>query len=137
MWPRRIVLVDGHSDFRQLVALLLRARQHQVVEACDGATGLAAIEEERPDAVFVDLEVAGPSAHDLARHVRRDPALGSVVLVALNGGDDPDAAARAIEAGFDVCLTAPTSADELEAALRTPMMTRQDPEQATMFDSTG
>jgi DNA-binding response OmpR family regulator len=137
MWPRRIVLVDGHSDFRQLVSLLLRARRHEVVEACDGATGLAAIEEERPDAVFVDLEVAGPSAYELARRVRRDHELASVVLIALHDGHDSGQVARAIEAGFDVCLTAPTSADELEAALRTPMMVQQDAAQPSMFDSTG
>jgi CheY-like chemotaxis protein len=137
MWPRRIVLVDGHSDFRQLVSLLLRARRHDVVEAGDGATGLAAIEEDRPDAVFVDLEIAGPSAHELARRVRNDPELASVVLVAIHNGDDSEEIERAIEAGFDVCLTAPTSADELEAALRTPRIVHQQAAHPSMFDSAG
>ena len=137
MWPRRIVLVDGHKDFRQLVSLLFRARRHDVVEACDGTTGLTAIERERPDAVFIDLQVAAPNAYEVARRVRARPELASVLLVAISDGDDPDERQRAIEAGFDTCLVKPTSADELEAALRTPAAANEQAEQPNMYDSAG
>jgi CheY-like chemotaxis protein len=118
MWPRRVVLVDHQADSRSLASLLMRARGHRVLEASDVDGGFELIQKEVPDVVFVESTRHDTSAQDLARRVRAQPELASVLLVAVSDGTlEPE---RALAAGFDLHLTKPVSSDDLEHAMRHP-----------------
>ncbi|AKU92044.1 response regulator [Vulgatibacter incomptus] len=53
----KILLVDGDSRFRELLAGLLRARKHEVYEAGGGEAGDAALREVAPELVIVDASL--------------------------------------------------------------------------------
>ena len=68
---------------------------------------------DRPDVVFSDIGMPGMDGYELARQLRKEPGLASVVLVALTGyGQDHDRQ-RAKEAGFDFHLVKPVSFESL------------------------
>ncbi len=55
---RRCVVVDSDADVRGLLKTLLAGEDVEVVaEAGDGMQGLVAIEEHRPDLVFLDIDM--------------------------------------------------------------------------------
>ena len=55
---RRCVIVDSDADVRGLLKTLLEGERVEVVaEAGDGMQGLVAIEEHRPDLVFLDIDM--------------------------------------------------------------------------------
>jgi two-component system, chemotaxis family, CheB/CheR fusion protein len=113
----RIVLVEDQADAREMLSLLLTARGHEVVEAVDGAAAIEHIERVRPDAALVDIGLPTMSGYEVARRIRENPTLDSVVLVALTGyGTHADIEA-AIAAGFDEHLTKPVETERLEAIL--------------------
>jgi two-component system, chemotaxis family, CheB/CheR fusion protein len=114
---RTIVLVEDQPDARRMMQLLLETNGRQVYTADNGLQGAELIEELRPDLAIVDLGLPVMSGYDLARRVRRNPALGGTRLVALSGyGQDADVQA-ALEAGFDQHLTKPPDPDHLEQVL--------------------
>ena len=57
------------------------------------------------------------SGYEVARRVRREPALGGAVLVALTGYGREEDRRQAIAAGFDHHLVKPVDADALEGLL--------------------
>ena len=63
--PMSVLIVDDHARFRARARRLLEAEGYAIVgEAQDGASGLAAAEELRPDVVLLDvhLPVSVPSS---------------------------------------------------------------------------
>ncbi|MEM9693773.1 MAG: response regulator, partial [Myxococcota bacterium] len=53
--PSKVLVVDDDEGSRELMRRALRVGGHRVVEAEDGALGLAALREERPDLILLDL----------------------------------------------------------------------------------
>jgi len=113
----RAVVVDDNPDLRELVADLLTSYGHEVRTASDGPTGLALIQEHRPDVALVDIGLPGLDGYGLARAIRAELPDLQVRLVAMTGyGQDHDRA-RALEAGFDVHIVKPASAATILHAL--------------------
>ena len=53
--PKKILIVEDDSDFRDIYALFLQGESHQVLTACHGQEGLAILEKETPDLIILDL----------------------------------------------------------------------------------
>jgi CheY-like chemotaxis protein len=104
-----ILVVEDDADSREGLRLLLEASGHRVETAATGPDGLAKLVSGAHDTAIVDIDLPGMNGYEIARRVRRVPALRDVRLIALTGyGRDKDRAA-AHDAGFDVHLTKPVS----------------------------
>jgi CheY-like chemotaxis protein/anti-sigma regulatory factor (Ser/Thr protein kinase) len=114
---RRIVLVEDQADAREMLSLLLAAKGHEVTEAVDGPSALEEIARVRPDAALVDIGLPTMSGYEVARRIRKDPSLDSVVLIALTGYGMEADIETASEAGFDQHLTKPVESGRLELLL--------------------
>jgi CheY-like chemotaxis protein/two-component sensor histidine kinase len=112
----QVLIVDDQEDVADATAALAEALGHDVHTAYDGASALAFARRQRVDVIVADIGMPEMSGYDLAMHVRRDPALRHLKLVALTGyGRDRDHA-RVMSSGFDLHLTKPVTADELQSA---------------------
>jgi DNA-binding NarL/FixJ family response regulator len=84
-----ILIVDDHAGFRVQARALLEADGFVVVgEAHDGATGLAAARELRPDFVLLDIGLPDVEGFDVARELAID---GPPPLVVLTSSRDASA----------------------------------------------
>jgi CheY-like chemotaxis protein len=98
---RRIVIVEDNADAREVLRFALEVAGHEVHDAYDGPSGLAAIMIQRPD----------------ARKARA--AMGSALhLIALTGYGQPDDKRQALEAGFDTHLVKPVEPEILLDAIQ-------------------
>jgi PAS domain S-box-containing protein len=77
----RILVVDDHPDNRDLAATLLHYRGHTVLEAADGAEGLAIIRAGQPDLVITDLLMPVMDGYEFVRELRADPALAATRVI--------------------------------------------------------
>ena len=110
---RRVLVVDDNRDAAESLAEVLGIMGHEVRAAHDGATGVAAAAEFRPDVVLMDLGMPGVDGYEAARRIRAEPRGAGPVLVALTGwGSDGDRR-RTQDAGFDRHLVKPVDADAL------------------------
>jgi CheY-like chemotaxis protein len=104
-----VLVVDDDPDVRRWLVAAVRSLGHRVLEAADGASGLAALEED-PDLALLDFAMPGMNGAELAQAIReRRPDLP--VLMA-TGYADP----AALPAGLRV-LRKPFALSDLEAAL--------------------
>ena len=110
---RRILLVDDNHDFADSLASVLGAMGHEVRVERDGAAGLAAAREFRPELAFLDIGMPGMNGYDLAQALRAEPLTAGVVLVALTGFSQPADRQRAKEAGFDDYYVKPVEIERL------------------------
>lgn len=114
--PRRIVIVEDNADVRELLGLKLRRLGHAVDAVADGASGVTAIVDGKPDLALVDIGLPGLDGYEVATQVRQ--SLGpDVVLVAVSGFGQPEDKRRAFEAGFDEHITKPADVHDIENLL--------------------
>jgi CheY-like chemotaxis protein len=114
---KRVLVVDDNADSAASLALYLSLNGHEVRTATDGFGALRAARDLRPDAVVLDIGLPDLNGYEVARALRRDPDLGSVILVALTGHTGAEAAQRSREAGFDFHLAKPADPGEVRAIL--------------------
>src|SRR5689334_846377 len=65
------LIIDDDPCMRLLVHDFLEQSGMQVEEASDGAEGLAAIQERKPDAVLLDIEMPGKDGFAVCRELRK------------------------------------------------------------------
>ncbi len=113
----RVLLVEDSADARVALRALLERWGHEVEEAADGASGLAAARRFRPHAVIVDLGLPGMDGLELAEAIRATAQGATTLLIALTGHGRADDRRRAQSARFDAFLVKPADPEELRQIL--------------------
>jgi CheY-like chemotaxis protein len=67
--------------------------------------------------VFLDIELPVLSGYEVARHLRQQPGLENVLLVATTGHAEEEVRLRAHDAGFDAHLAKPYRLDAVSRFL--------------------
>jgi len=116
--PLRTLVIDDNPDVADSLEMLMESFGAEVRVAYDGASGVEAAAEFRPDIAFVDIRMPGIDGHETARRLRARLGKNTPTLIALSGlGQDKDRKLSE-DAGFDMHLTKPVSAEALEALFR-------------------
>lgn len=114
---RSILVVDDDPISRELVALLLSAEGHVVTLAASGNEAVrmirAAEEDNRPNAILVDLQMPGMSGDKLAERLRSNVGTGVTILAM-------SATEPATRGQFDGFLRKPIDANVLASLLGAP-----------------
>jgi CheY-like chemotaxis protein len=117
--PRRcrLLYVEDHADSVMLVKGLLEGRKDLLLlHAADAKLGIELARTQRPEAILIDVDLAGMSALEFMAVLRADPATAAIPILALGANAAPKAIVKALEAGFFQVLTKPLqSAPFLEA----------------------
>jgi CheY-like chemotaxis protein len=85
----------------------LQARGHITHTANDGAQGVQAAKEFRPEIVLVDIGLPNLDGYETCRRIRSEPEGKDMVLVALSGYGQAADVQEAHSAGFDHYLLKP------------------------------
>jgi DNA-binding NtrC family response regulator len=114
----RVLVVDDEFLIRWSIAETLGAAGHEVTEAPDAASALAALEETPdPDVVLMDFRL--PDSNDLgvlAKIRRLAPATAVVMMTAVG---TPEVTAGALQLGACKVLSKPFNMHDLEDIVRT------------------
>ncbi|MFI5024991.1 MAG: response regulator [Alphaproteobacteria bacterium] len=115
---KRILVVEDTEDNRQILRDLLTAAGFEMVEAEDGAAGVAAAERERPDLILMDIQLPVMDGYEATRRIKANAALKHIPIIAVTSyalsGDEEKARA----AGCDGYVTKPFSPRQLLAKVR-------------------
>ena len=115
---RRVLVVDGHQVFADLLALALSAETDLecVGTAFTIASALELATLQRPDVVIADIQLGNDSGLDAARRIRG--LMPGVVIVITSTYDDPGWAGRAAQAGANAFALKSGSLQELLILVR-------------------
>jgi CheY-like chemotaxis protein len=115
--PLRILVVDDDRDTVSTMAVILRLSGVAVVTASGGDEALALSRLCCPDAILLDVAMPGTDGWELARQIRRDPALKATYLVCVTGlGSDSDRQ-QSTDAGCDEHWVKPMDPGQLDTLL--------------------
>ncbi|HYF41038.1 MAG TPA: PAS domain S-box protein [Ramlibacter sp.] len=112
--PRRVLIIDDNRDAADTLAAAIELCGHRVQTAYDGASGLAAAQQARPDCILLDLGMPGMDGHEVARALRAQPEHRQCLIVAVTGWGQSADRALTQQSGFDAHLVKPAS---IEAVL--------------------
>lgn len=114
---RPILIVDDDPKIVRLVRAYLEREGYGTVTASDGPAALAAIEDERPALVVLDLMLPGLDGRAVIRAVRREPD-GDVPIIVLSARGGTLDRIAGLEDGADDYLPKPFSPAELVVRVR-------------------
>jgi CheY-like chemotaxis protein len=103
----RVLVVDDNVDTVTTLAMLVKESGHDVRTVYDGSSVLEAALDYRPNVVLLDIGLPGLNGFEVAKQLRRQPALQNAVLVAMTGYGRESDLQRSQEAGFDHHLVKP------------------------------
>jgi signal transduction histidine kinase/CheY-like chemotaxis protein len=114
----RILVVDDGDETREMVAAILEKRGARVTALPSAGEALAALAEQKPDVLILDLELADADGDSLIEKIRALPAAegGATPAAALAAFASIDRT-RALLAGFQLQLAKPVRPAELVAAV--------------------
>ncbi len=103
-----VLHVEDNPANRVLVKNILATLDDvRVIEAADGANGIALAEHYRPDLIILDINLVDIDGYEVLRRIREMPHTAKIPVLALSAGALPGDIARGLKAGFSVYLTKP------------------------------
>ena len=111
----RVLVVEDEESYREALAYMLRKEGFDVVEAADGAAGLAEYDRTGADIVLLDLMMPGLPGTEVCRQLR---LRGPVPVIMVTARDSEIDKVVGLELGADDYVTKPFSHRELVARIR-------------------
>ncbi|MGE5618078.1 MAG: response regulator [Sphingomonadaceae bacterium] len=111
----KILVVDDDDVARPVVVNLLKQAGHRVIEACDGVEGVSKYEDERPDAVFMDITMPRMDGLNALVAIRRKDPKARVIMV--TAAAEMQIAMTAIKKGARDYIVKPFKVQRILAAL--------------------
>lgn len=113
--PAKIAIVDDEVHIRALLEQTLEELdgEPEILTAANGAEGLALIERERPQLVFLDVMMPLMNGYDVCAAVRSAPALAGTVIVMLTAKGQESDRTRGLASGAHHFVTKPFDPDEI------------------------
>lgn len=107
-----ILLIDDETDYSETMEFWLMANGYHVRSVSSGKDGLEAIQRERPDIVFLDMQMPGMDGIETLHAIRREYRDLPVIMVTAYATEEKEKEAMSLGAsGFFA-----KGADFLEAA---------------------
>lgn len=97
----KVLVADDDMNVRLLTRQCLESEGMEVVEAADGQEAIDAFVRERPDFVFLDVEMPGMTGLEVCRRIRAMPQGENIPVMIVTGSDDR----QSIDEGFDAGAT--------------------------------
>src|SRR6266581_5088058 len=94
-----VLLVDDDPQVREVVRINLEMEGYAVREAANAEDGLAALEEEAPDLILLDVMMPQVDGWEMLRRVQERHGVGSIPVVMFSGQLESTAKREAEERG--------------------------------------
>jgi len=114
----RVLVIDDEPDVLLLCRVNLRHDGHEVLEAPDGATGLASATQTPPDVVILDLMLPAMDGYAVLESLRGSAATEHVPILVLSARAQVEDRRRVLESGADAFLAKPFAPHHLAEIVR-------------------
>ena len=112
----KVLLVDDEQEFIETLSERLEMRDMEAKLALDGEQALAAVQDDEPDVILLDLKMPGMDGMEVLRRIKK--AYPHVQVVMLTGhGTDKDEE-QALRLGAYAYLQKPVDLERLVTTLR-------------------
>ncbi len=113
-----VLVVDDSPTVRKIVQLTLQRERIHVVTAGDGLSALAAVADEQPDLILLDVMLPRMDGYNICQVVRKNMAYRDLPIIMLSGKDGLFDKMRGKLAGSTEYITKPFDSAELVQAVK-------------------
>jgi excisionase family DNA binding protein len=113
-----VLIVDDDAQLREFVRVNLEMDGYAVREAGSAQEGLAALGEEPPDLVLLDVMMPAVDGFEMLRRMQEQHGLGSVPVIMFSGKVDEESAMRAAREGAQAFIGKPFDPQQLIASTK-------------------
>ena len=115
---KKVLSVDDSPSVRQMIKLTLSAAGYEVIEAGDGAEGLAKARATPVQRVITDLNMPNMNGLAFIGELRKLPAYRGVPMILLTTESAPEMKAAGKNAGATGWITKPFNQDQLTGVVK-------------------
>jgi two-component system, chemotaxis family, CheB/CheR fusion protein len=108
-----ILIADDNQDLAKGLSILLKLSGFDVETVHDGTAALKAALAHRPDVLLLDIGLPGMDGFQVAEHIRSDPFIKDILIIAISGYNKDIFQGRSQRAGFDHHLVKPADPQAL------------------------
>lgn len=109
----KILYIEDNPQNMRLVRKILNHAGYNVVEAETGLDGVRVADTERPDLIFVDVNLPDIDGLEVTARLKSDPTLAMIPVIALTANAMVGDREKALQAGCDGYLPKPVSRSDL------------------------
>jgi adenylate cyclase len=102
-----VLVVDDDPLNRRLLTASLEREGHRTSAAGDGLAALAALREETPDVILLDIVMPELDGLAVLEQIKQDAELRHIPVIVISGVDEADSVVRCIEMGAEDFLPKP------------------------------
>jgi excisionase family DNA binding protein len=110
---RVILIVDDDERLREFVRVNLEMEGYAVREASSADEGLAALDEEPPDLILLDVMMPEVDGWEMLRRVQERHGVGAIPVIMFSGKVDEDSMKRATSGGAQGFIGKPFNPQQL------------------------
>jgi twitching motility two-component system response regulator PilG len=113
-----VLVVDDSPTVRKIVQLTLQRERIRVVTAGDGLSALAAVADEQPDLILLDIMLLRMDGYNICQVIRKNMAYRDLPIIMLSGKDGLFDKMRGKLAGSTEYMTKPFDSGELAQTVK-------------------
>ena len=108
-----ILIAEDDHNILISIEFLLKTAGYTVLTASDGVSAWAALEDQRPDLVVLDIMLPALNGYELCKRVRATPALQAIKVLMLSARGREAEIEKGLQLGADAYLRKPFGTREL------------------------
>lgn len=85
---KKILLIDDDPDFVEAVRVIVKNGGYDVKVAYDGAEGLEAVAQDKPDLIILDVMMPVMNGHEACAKLKADPQTAKIPIILLTAVAD-------------------------------------------------
>lgn len=111
--PSRILVVDDNKSIVEIIKMDFELRGHKVFTAYDGEEAEAAIKENPPDLIILDVMMPKKNGYSVCRDLKRNAELSKIPVILLTAKNTKNDIYWGYDSGADAYVTKPYEPREL------------------------
>ena len=115
---KKILIADDEPNIVTALEFLLERAGYEVRTAANGDEALAAITQDPPDLVLLDIMMPVKSGYEVCKRIREQPEWANVKVVMLSAKGRDAEVTKGLAMGADLYVTKPFSTRELLAQIK-------------------
>lgn len=104
---KRAVLIEDSKVLATALTGALKVEGIDVRWAANGVDGVAAVKQDKPDVVLLDLMLPRLSGFEVCKMLKTDDSVWRIPVIIMSTLSDPESRQRAIDAGADYFIAKP------------------------------
>lgn len=114
---KKILIVEDNRDSLEILGLRITALGYEVIKACNSKEAITYAEADRPDLIFMDMDLPDVDGVKTTAMLRQNPKTSHIPVVAITAWISALWQEKAAKAGIETYLIKPISPQTLRETI--------------------